>query len=189
MARARKRSRKAQKIQALPLDLQRLADAPMEVIEANVVQAAATALSVFDATSAQKFVSSGKQSAPMGTHVAISKRGVKIRHGVSSRALSINDLCVTPALTHPTTGADRQRVTVEGRRGREIEVPRGFIWSNTVFMRDKTGRKVAPAKGWLIKAGADPSPAVMLGEAAPDVIAAETEVLMRGLENAGKDGK
>lgn len=189
MAKAKQKSRKAKPLRSLPVDLQRLADAPVEVIQANVSQAVATALSVFDTTSAQKFVSSGKQSAPMGTHIAVSKRGVKIRHGVSARALSISDLRITPALSHPTTGASRQRVTAEGRRGREIEVPRGFIWSNTVFMRDVTGRKIAPAKGWLIAAGADPSPAAMLGEAAPDVMAAETEALMRGFGDAGKDGE
>lgn len=189
MAKAKHKSKKAKPLRSLPVDLQRLADAPIEVIQASVSQAVATALSVFDTTAAQKFVSSGKQSAPMGTHIAISKRGVKIRHGVSARALSISDLRITPALSHPTTGASRQRVTAEGRRGREIEVPRGFIWNGTVFMRNETGRKIAPAKGWLIAAGADPSPAAMLGEAAPDVMAAETDALMRGFDDAGKDGE
>ena len=183
-----KRGRK-KPLQTLPVDLQRLADAPMEALSARVQEATATALSVFDTGAARRFVSSGKAVAPMGTHVERSKKGIKIRHGVSARAISIRDLIIRPGLDRPTTGANRQRVTAEGRRGREIEVPRGFVWNHTVFMRDETGRKIAPAKNWLIAAGADPSPAAMLGEMAPDALAAETAKLLEGLDDAGADGE
>lgn len=172
----------------LPVDLQRLADAPMEVVEANVREAASTALSVFDTRSMRGFVSSGRLVAPMGTHVSMSKKGVTIRHGVSARALSVRDLHVTPALSHPTTGANRQRVTVEGKRGNAVEVPRGFIWNGAIFMRDETGRKVSSAKGWLVAAGADPSPAAMLGACGGDVLDAEADRLMQGLDDAGSNG-
>ena len=176
-------------MRTLPVDLRRLADAPIEVIEANAREAAATALSVFDTRSAQGFVASGRLVAPMGTHVDASRKGITIRHGVSARAISIRDLNVTPPLSQPTTGAMRQRVTVEGRRGNAIEVPRGFIWNGTVFMRDATGRKIAPAKNWLIAAGADPSPAAMLGACGGDVLDAEADRLMRGLDDAGYNGQ
>lgn len=180
---AKGKSRKAQPLRTLPVDLSALAGQPMESIRARIQEARATALSVFDTGAAQRYVASGKLAAPMGTHVAVSAKGVRIRHGVSSRALSIRDLRVTPGLDRPTTGANRQRVTVEGKRGMEIEVPRGFIWNGTVFMRQPTGRKIAPAKAWLVAAGADPSPAAMLGDCARDVIDAETAVLLRGLED------
>lgn len=176
-------------MRTLPVDLRRLADAPMEVVEANVREAASTALSVFDSRSMQGFVASGRLVAPMGTHVTMSKKGVTIRHGVSARALSLHSLHVTPALSHPTTGANRQRVTVEGKRGNAVEVPRGFIWNETILMRDETGRKVASAKGWLVAAGADPSPAAMLGACGGDVLDAEADRLMQGLDDAGGNGQ
>lgn len=176
-------------MRTLPVDLQRLADAPMEVVEANVREAASTALSVFDTRSMQGFVASGRLVSPMGTHVTMSKKGVTIRHGVSARALSVRDLHVTPALSYPTTGAMRQRVTVEGKRGNAVEVPRGFIWNGAIFMRDETGRKIASAKGWLMAAGADPSPAAMLGACGGDVLDAEADRLMRGLDDAGNNGQ
>lgn len=165
------------------MDLSALAEAPVEALKAHVKEAAATALSVFDTGSAQRYVSSGKKVAPMGTHIEITKKGVRIRHGVSARAISIRDLRVTPGLGHPTTGASRQRVTVDGKRGQEIEVPRGFVWNGSVFMRRETGRKIDNAKNWLVAAGADPSPAAMLGDCGSDVLAAESAELMRGLDD------
>lgn len=178
-----KRARKSKPLQTLPVALQQLADAPMESIALRANAAASLGVSVFDAVSAQKFVSSGRLTAPMGTRITITKKGVTIRQMVSRRALSIRDLRVSPGLGTPTTGANRQRVTVEGKRGLVIEVPRGFVWNNTIFMRDQTGRKIAPAKNFLIKSGADPSPAAMLGVAAGDVLAAETAELLRGLDD------
>lgn len=176
-----KRRKKSKPLRALPVDLSVLAGAPIEAIEANVAVATATALSVFDSRTQANYVASGRAVAPMGTVVETSKDGVTIRHMVSARPISISDLSVSPSLVVPTTGRDRKRVTVEGKRGRVIEVPRGFIWNFSIFMRRETGRKIDNAKAWLVHAGADPSPAAMLGDAAPDVIAAETDRLLHGL--------
>lgn len=178
-----KRLRKSKPLRTLPIALQQLANAPMEVIAARAQGAASLGVSVFDAISARKFVSSGRLTAPMGTRITITKKGVTIRQAVSRRALSIRDLHVSPGLAMSTTGANRHRVTAEGKRGLVIEVPRGFVWNNTIFMRDQTGRKIASAKNFLIKSGADPSPAAMLGVAAGDVLAAETAELLRGLDD------
>lgn len=178
MARRRKKSKS---LRALPVDLSVLAGAPIEAIEAHVAEATATALSVFDSRTQANYVASGRAVAPMATVVKTSEGGVTIRHMVSARPISISDLAVSPSLVIPTTGRDRKRVTVEGKRGRVIEVPRGFIWNFSVFMRREVGRGIDNAKSWLIRAGADPSPAAMLGDAAPDVIAAETDSLLRGL--------
>ena len=179
-----KRLRKSKPLRTLPIALQQLANAPMEVIAARAESAASLGVSVFDTISAQKFVSSGRLTAPMGTRITITNKGVTIRQAVSRRALSIRDLRISPGLGTPTTGANRHRVTAEGKRGLVIEVPRGFVWNNTIFMRDQTGRKIASAKNFLIKSGADPSPAAMLGVAAGDVLAAETAELLRGLDDA-----
>lgn len=184
-----KNRKKAKSLRALPIDLRELAGEPMESIAARVREATSAGLSVFDVGSAQRYVSSGRLVAPMGTHVDVSGSGVRIRHGVSSRALSVRDLSVTPGLDRPTTGADRQRVTVEGRRGNAIEVPDGFIWAGSIFMRTDRGRSFKSAKSWLVKSGADPSPARMLGDAANDVMSAEIDILLRGLDDAGTDNK
>ncbi len=179
-----KRARKSKPLRTLPVALQQLADAPMESIALRANAAASLGVSVFDAVSAQKFVSSGRLTAPMGTRITVTRKGVTIRQAVSRRALSIRDLHVSPGLDMSTTGANRRRITAEGRRGHVIEVPRGFVWNSTIFMRDETGRKIKPAKGFLIKSGADPSPAAMLGVASKDVIDAETAELLRGLDDA-----
>lgn len=179
-----KRLRKSKPLRTLPVALQQLANAPMESIALRANGAASLGVSVFDTISAQKFVSSGRLTAPMGTRITITKKGVTIRQAVSRRALSIRDLHVSPGLGTPTTGANRRRITAEGKRGLVVEVPRGFVWNNTIFMRDQTGRKITPAKNFLIKSGADPSPAAMLGVAAGDVLAAETAELLRGLDDA-----
>lgn len=180
--------KKVKPLRALPIDLRELAGKPIESIAARVREATSAGLSVFDTGSAQRYVSSGRLVAPMGTHVDVSGSGVRIRHGVSSRALSVRDLSVIPGLDRPTTGADRQRVMVEGRRGNAVEVPDGFIWEGSIFMR--TGRRsFKSAKSWLVKSGADPSPARMLGDAASDVMSAEIDILLRGLNDAGTDNK
>lgn len=178
-----KRARKSKPLRTLPVALQQLADAPMESIALRATAAASLGVSVFDAVSAQKFVSSGRLTAPMGTRITVTRKGVTIRQAVSRRPISIRDLHVSPGLGTPTTGANRRRITAEGWRGRLVDVPRGFVWNNTIFMRDETGRKIKPAKGFLIKSGADPSPAAMLGVASKDVIDAETAELLRGLDD------
>ena len=178
-----KRLRKSKPLRTLPIALQQLANAPIEAVSARAQAAASLGVSVFDTISSQKFVSSGRLTAPMGTRITVTRKGVTIRQAVSRRALSIRDLHVSPGLDMSTTGANRHRVTAEGKRGLVIEVPRGFVWNNTIFMRDETGRKIKPAKGFLIKSGADPSPAAMLGVASKDVIDAETAELLRGLDD------
>lgn len=177
------KSRKSKPLRTLPIALQQLANAPIEAVATRAQAAASLGVSVFDAVSAQKFVSSGRLTAPMGTRITVTRKGVTIRQAVSRRPISIRDLRISPGLDTPTTGANRRRITAEGRRGRVIEIPRGFIWNGTVFMRDETGRKVKPAKGFLVKSGADPSPAAMLGVASKDVIDAETAELLRGLDD------
>lgn len=186
---AKKRGKKKKPLKALPVDLSQMADAPMAAVRAHAQEAALTAVSVFDTRTAEKFVASGKSVAPMGTTIKVEDKGVTIRHGVSSKPPSIREFSVTPGLDVPTTGANRQRVTVEGWRGRPIEVPRGFIWNGTIFMRAETGRGIAPAKDWIIRAGGCPSPAAMLGASANDVISAETAKLLEGLDAYGEDSK
>lgn len=185
-----RRGRKNKPLRALPVDISRMADAPMTAVRAHAQEAALAAVSVFDTSSSQKFVASGKDVAPMGTIIKVEKDGVTIRHGVSSKPVSIRELSVSPGLGTRTTGNNRQRVTVEGKRGVKVEVPRGFIWNGTIFMRNANGRGIAPAKGWIIRAGGDPSPAAMLGASANDVIDAETNKLLEGLDSyAGDNGK
>jgi hypothetical protein len=186
---AKRRGKKKKPLRALPVDLSRMAGAPMTAVRAHAQEAALTAVSVFDTRTAEKFVASGKSVAPMGTTIKLEDKGVTIRHGVSSKAPSIRAFSVTPGLDVPTTGADKRRVTVEGWRGRPIEVPRGFIWNGTIFMRAETGRGIAPAKDWIIRAGGCPSPAAMLGASANDVISAETAKLLEGLDAYGKDSE
>lgn len=178
------------KLNTLPLDLSRMADEPIEAVIARAEDAVAAAVGVFDTRNAQNFVASGKSNAPMGHTIIASKSGVTIRLAVSSRPLSIRDLRVRPGLGSPTTGSRRAAVHVMGRVGKDIEVPRGFIWNGSVFMRDATGRKIANAKTFLIKSGADPSPARMLGEAQDDVAAAALAVLSEAIDGIqGKDNQ
>ena len=178
---ARRRSK--DKLYTLPLDLSRMADGPIEAVIARAENAAVAAVDVFDTRSAQNFVTSGKAFAPMGHTIKASKSGVTLKLAVSSRALSIKDLRVRPGLGSPTTGSRRTAVHVMGRVGKDIEVPRGFIWNNSVFMRrDATGRKIENAKAFLISSGADPSPARMLGEAQGDVASAALESLSEAID-------
>lgn len=177
------------KLQALPLDLSAMANEPIEAVIANTEQAYHAAVDVFDVQSSQTFVSSGRSVAPMGRKISASKNGVKITLVVSPKPLHINDLDVRPGLSNDTTGANRQRVTVSGRKSTVIEAPRGFIWNGSVFMRRKDSRKIDNAKAFLIKAGADPSPARMLGECAEEVSSAAVAVLSEAIDNAGKNSK
>jgi hypothetical protein len=74
-----------------------------------------------------------------------------------------------------------------------VSVPNGFVWDERIFMRQgnkrtKTGKSVfVNAKKFLIKAGADPSPSVLLGAAKDQVLDALTASILEGIENAGKD--
>lgn len=177
-----KKNAKKSRLQTLPVDLSRMAGEPVDAVIARAEEAAAASVSVFDTRNAQNFVTSGKASAPMAHTVRASDSGVTIRLVVSSRPLSIRDLRVRPGLDSPTTGSRRTAVRVMGRVGREIEVPRGFIWNGSVFMRDAVGRKISNAKSFLIKSGADPSPARMLGESQDDVAAAALAVLSEAVD-------
>jgi hypothetical protein len=191
---AKKKTGSAGRLQTLPLDLSRLAAEPIEAVQARASDAVRAAVQVFDTSSASAFVFSGKDAAPMGSRIELSDKGVKIRVAVSSKPESLRFLDVRPGLSPDTTGARRAEVSVMASRARGfVSVPNGFVWDERIFMRQgnkrtKTGKSVfVNAKKFLIKAGADPSPSVLLGAAKDQVLDALTASILEGIENAGKD--
>lgn len=182
-------------IDTFVVDLTRMANEPMEAIFANINMAYEAAVKTYDLSNAEKFVVSGKNKTPMGRKITWSMlrrspTSVTLKLFVSKKPLSIRDLYVRPSLDHDTTGRNRQPVFVTCRKSKTIEVPDGFIWNGTVFMRTGDWDKpITSAKSFLIKAGADVSPARMLGEVKQEVVEAVLGVFSEAVDNAGKNGK
>ena len=190
--------RKDLSLNALPLDLRAMADEPVEAIQARAGAAAQAALAAFDLGASGKFVFYGPQSAPMHTTVKSSKKGVTIICIVSDRPVRTKYLAVSPTLTRDTTGRNRQAITVSGRIGQSVEVPNGFVWSHSIWRRisgyhegkdGKVRSNITSARPWLVNAGANPSPANVLAATENEVTGAVTELLLRAIDDAGKDSK
>lgn len=186
---AKRRQKKQKGLKALPLDISAMAGEPMESIQAHALAAYDSAVEVFDAKSSERYVFAGKLAAPMGKQIRASKKGVTVRLFVAAKPVSFRHLQVRPGLSVPTTGRNRSAVHVAAEKGRDIEVPRGFVWNGGIFMRrEDEPRKIDRAKPFLVKAGADISPAAVLGRLKGDVIQAATDALLEGLgDGKGKD--
>jgi hypothetical protein len=182
-----KRGKKG-KLQTLPLDISAMAGEPLERVAAVAGAAYQEAVHAYDAGTSQAFVASGKSVAPMGHRVKVSTSGVTLTLAVGTTPLSISSLDVRPGLGVATTGNNRQPVRVTGKKSLTVDVPRGFIWNGGVFMRRENLRKIDNAKPFLIKAGADPSPARMLWESQREVVEAATSIFL-GAIDAGKNRK
>lgn len=181
------KKKKAGKLTTLPADLSSLAGQPMAVVKARVQEAIQSAQSSFDTQTAEKFVFSGRDAAPLGAVVLQSSDGVTIRLRVSPAAVPLTVLQVSPDLSVDTTGARRKPVRVTGVKGRTIEVPRGFIWNTLIFQRQ--GKTFVYAKSFLVKALADPSPAYALGKSSGAVAESAINALMGALDDAGENRK
>lgn len=187
---AKRRQKKQKGLKTLPLDLSAMAGEPMESIQAHALAAYDSAVEVFDAKSSERYVFAGKLAAPMGKQIRASKKGVTVKLFVAAKPVSLRRLQVRPGLSVPTTGRNRSAVHVAAEKGRDIEVPRGFVWNGGIFMRRENGRKIDSAKSFLVKAGADISPAAVLGRLKGDVIQAATDALLEGLDDGkGKDSQ
>lgn len=195
-------------IDTFVVDLTRMANEPMEAILANINVAYEAAVKTYDLSNAEKFVVSGKNKTPMGrklswSMVQRSPKSVTLKLYVSKRPVSIKDLFVRPNLSQDTTGANRQPVYVTCRKTVTIAVPKGFIWNGSIFMRlgeeysewrwssrqREYKEKIINAKPFLIKSGADVSPALMLGEVKREVIDAAVEVFSGSIDGTGKNSK
>lgn len=185
----KRRQKKQKGLKTLPLDISAMAGEPMESIQARVLAAYDSAVEVFDEKSSQLYVFSGKAAAPMGKQIQASQNGVTVKLFVSVKPVSFRYLQVRPGLSVSTTGRNRSAVHVAAKKGRDIEVPRGFIWNGGIFMRRENERKIDSAKAFLVKAGADFSPAAVLGQLKGDVIQAATDALLEGLDGKGKDAQ
>lgn len=184
-----KRGGKKGKLATLPLDLSAMAGEPMESIQAHALAAYDSAVEAFDAKSSERYVFAGRDAAPMGKRVEASKDGLTLRLLVSARPVSVRNLRVRPGLTVPTTGGNRAAVFAASEKGRDIEVPRGFVWNGGIFQRrENEPRKIDSAKAFLVKAGADFSPAAVLGRLKDDVVKAATDALLGGLDGRQNDG-
>ena len=193
---AKKKTGSAGRLQTLPLDLSRLAAEPIEAVQARASDAVRAAVQVFDTESAAGFEVFGKAAAPMGSKIELSDKGVKIRVAVSKKPVPVRYVNVLPGLTPDTTGARRAEVRVLANKARGfVSVPMGFIWREGVFMRQGNKRTSSGksafvnAKSFLVSAGADPSPAFLLGSAKDAVVEALTLPLLESIDNAGKDSK
>lgn len=183
-----KRGGKKGRLATLPLDLSAMAGEPMESIQAHALAAYDSAVEVFDAKSSERYVFAGKLAAPMGKQIRTSKKGVTVKLFVAAKPVSFRRLQVRPGLTVPTTGSNRAAVFAASEKGRDVEVPRGFVWDGGIFQRrENEPRKIDSAKAFLVKAGADLSPAAVLGRLKDDVIQAATDALLEGLDGKGKD--
>lgn len=190
---AKRRQKRQKGLKTLPLDISAMAGEPMEAIQAHALAAYDSAVEAFDAKSSERYVFAGKLAAPMGKQIRASKKGVTVKLFVAAKPVSFRHLQVRPGLSVPTTGRNRSAVRVAAEKGRDIEVPRGFIWNGGIFMRTGTRkdkwRGVDSAKSFLVKAGADISPAAVLGRLKGDVIQAATDALLEGLDGKGKDSQ
>lgn len=183
-----RRQKKQKGLKTLPLDISAMAGEPMESIQAHALAAYDSAVEAFDAKSSEQYVFSGRDAAPMGKRVEASKDGLTLRLLVSARPVSARNLRVRPGLTVPTTGSNRAAVFAASETGRDIEVPRGFIWNGGIFQRrENEPRKIDSAKAFLVKAGADLSPAAVLGRLKDDVVKAATDALLGGLDGRTND--
>lgn len=177
-----KRGKSIGKLNTLPLDISAMANEPLERVVAVAEAAYQDAVHTFDRETSQAFVASGKSVAPMGHRVKVSTSGVTLTLAVSPKSISISELDVQPGLEVDTTGNNRQPVRVTARASKTVEVPRGFVWNGSVFMRRENSRKIDNAKPFLIKAGADPSPAAMLGTTQDAVAAAAVSVFTEAVD-------
>lgn len=195
------------------VDLREWEGAPLEAIKARAVEAVGAAIDTFDVKSRDRFVFWGKDGAPMGSQIIATDKGVRIRVAVSAKAVSLEKLSITPALSSNTTGSNRTEVVVRAEHSRSVTVPNGFIWGGTIWRRiggyhtgirrrrSPSGREyeehsdylsnITRARQWLIEAFADPSPAYLLGAAKDDVIAAMQNTLLEAIDGGiqGKDSK
>jgi hypothetical protein len=184
-----KRGGKKGKLATLPLDLSAMAGEPMESIQAHALAAYDSAVEAFDARCGERYVFAGRGAAPMGKRVEASKDGLTLRLLVSARPVSVRNLRVRPGLTVATTGSNRAAVFAASEKGRDVEVPRGFVWNGGIFQRrENDPRKIDSAKAFLVKAGADLSPAAVLGRLKDDVVKAATDALLGGLDGRKNDG-
>lgn len=181
------KKKKAGKLTTLPADLSSLAGQPMAVVKAHVQEAIQSAQSSFDTQTAEKFVFSGRDTAPLGSVVSQSSDGVTVRLRVSSSAVPLEALSVSPSLSTDTTGNRRQRVSVTGMKSRTIDVSNGFIWDGKIFMRQ--GKTFVNAKKFLLKTAADPSPAFALAASSDAVADSAINALMGALDDAGENRK
>ena len=184
---AKRRQKKQKGLKTLPLDLSAMAGEPMESIQAHALAAYDSAVGAFDVKTSEQYVFSGRGAAPMGKRIEMSKDGLTLRLFVSARPVSIHNLQVSPGLSVATTGRNRSTVHVASEKGQDIEVPRGFVWNTGIFQRREGTRKIDSAKPFLVKSGADLSPAAVLGRLKSDVIQAATDMLLEGLDGKGKD--
>lgn len=168
-------------LKTLPVDLSALAGAPLDAIKSTAYVAAIKGVKAFDAGADAVSVFSGRRDAPMKDRVRVTKDGVTIRLHVSPRPVRISALRVSPSLSVSTTGKARRPVKAQGlKEGRVVEIPRGFIWNGSIFMRNEKKRGIVSAKSYLVSAGVEISPALVLGRVADDV----TKSVMQALTGA-----
>lgn len=161
-------------IRGLDLDLARLSTREAEDLRIRIERAAARGVKAFDA-----FAHSATEThPPIAAHVSHSKRENKLILAVSGRAPTFRLVKVDPGLSTPTTGRNRQKVTVSGWSSRSVSIPRGFVWNGTVMQRlEGYGRDFTSARRYAAAHGALPSPAQILARCQSEVIGAVMEEL------------